>query len=92
MWRKQLLAKTAGSSNRATPTKKLDVIEEHNLSNQWYAPRHVGMSKVTALRRVIAERRGEHLLDERVRELPASAVGEQDVGILVDGNGAGEVG
>ena len=32
-----------------------DVFEEHNLSNQWYAPRHIGMSKVTALRRVTAD-------------------------------------
>ena len=55
-----------------------DVIEEHNLSNQWYAPRDVGMSKVKALGRLTADMT-ETLID--VVPAPFTGVGATEVTI-----------
>ena len=40
---------------KAITVYDFDTVEEHNLSNQWYAARDVGVLKVTALRRLTAD-------------------------------------
>lgn len=62
-----------------------DVVEPHNLANQFYGPQHVGMPKVEALKEVILRQTGTEInaFNERIRPGHARRMREV-VCLLVD--------
>lgn len=61
-----------------------DLVEEHNLANQMYGPKHCGKSKVDALSEVIKDATGTEIIAHNTRVEKGVRIAGQYVFLLVD--------